>query len=159
MQGDAPADERGVDDGVARGEPVEEQHVRAVEDAELRVLTHARVQRLQVRARELPQPQGAGRTAGHLPEPHAEAVGAIGEPLDEPFALELGDEPVRGGSREPRARRDVGERQERIGGVEGLHHPQVLAEHGLAAGCARHQVLPGRGIVAPASGKRIRRFR
>ena len=138
MQRDAAADERRVDHGVAGREPVEEQHFGVAEDAELRVLPHPRVHRLQVRPGEFAQPQRAGRAAGELPQPHPEPVGAVGQALEQPLALELADDAVRGGGGESGALGDLGERQERHGRLERAEHAEVLVKDGFAVGCAGH---------------------
>ena len=150
VQRDAPADERRVHDGVARREPIEEQHLGVAQHAELRVLAHARVHGLQVRSREFAQSQRAGGAARELPQPHAEPVGAVGQALEESLALELADDAVRGRRRESGALGDLGQREERDGGLERAEHAQVLVQDGFAVGCACHG-SPRR--AGPAGGR------
>jgi hypothetical protein len=93
--GSRAGDPREVDHRVAGGEPLDEQDVVPVQDAELRMVADDGVQVLEVGHRRVPQRERERGAGGQLPHPDADPHLPVGSALEQPVLGQFGDEPGR----------------------------------------------------------------
>ena len=104
--------------------------MRAVLHGKMDILVRGLVKVFEVGQRRLTQIAPPWHALAELEQLHAEPVPAIGTLQSTPRD-ELGDEPVRGGLRQPGPGRKLGQRQGRVGRLERVQQPQPAREHGL----------------------------
>lgn len=132
VQRQPPGDPGVVDDRARRGQPFHEQHLVAVEHAELHVVAEHRVRVLQERHGRLAQAQGRRRAQGQFPHPHAHPDVPARVPGEQAVGGELGDQPGRGRRVEPRTARDLRHGQHGLVRSERLEDANRAGQHGLA---------------------------
>jgi len=121
-------------------EALEEEHLAALEHAELRVLPHGGLDALHGRERRLPQPERERAARRELPQPHPHphATGLL--PLEQPGGHEVGDEAVSGRRGQTRAARDLARGELGVLGVEGREHAHDALDDRLARSGVRHEI-------------------
>nr|WP_255267398.1 hypothetical protein [Actinomadura madurae] len=105
--------------------PLDDEHAVLAEHAELDVVVRGLVQVLHVRECQLAQPGDGGGLAADAPQPRADAVRPVRDPLQEPARDQLADEPVPGRQRQPRPPADLAQVEADAAlreGVQDRHH-------------------------------------